>query len=363
MSLNTRYATLVVAAVSIVALSCVAFLVPVPYTTLRPGPTFNTLGDFDGDPMFEFGDDVKTHSVDGRLDFTTVNVSRADAHVTFAEAAKVWLTPNAQVVPDSSAHPDDESEEGSQRRGEMQLSASKQSSQVAALRSAGYTVAEHAEVVSVADDGAAAGKLKKDDEIVAVEDTRTDTSADVVDAVSEHDVGDRVSVRVRRDGDNQEDNKEDNKEDKKNVRIKLGRDPDDSKKPRIGITVGRGFDLPVKITNNVGEQIGGPSAGLMFALAIYDRLESGSLTGGAKIAGTGEVSPEGEIGPIGGVRQKMAGAHQDGAAIFLVPSDNCDTATDGDDFGMRLIRVSTLDEAIDSLEKLADDPKASVPTC
>ena len=123
------------------------------------------------------------------------------------------------------------------------------------------------------------------------------------------------------------------------------------------------FDFPIKITNNVGQQVGGPSAGAMFALAIYDRLTPGSLTGGRVVAGTGEIAPDGTVGPIGGIRQKIAGAADDGAKVFLVPAANCAEAADGDDHGMRLVEVSKLDDAIGSLEKLAKDPQASVPQC
>ncbi len=133
--------------------------------------------------------------------------------------------------------------------------------------------------------------------------------------------------------------------------------------PRIGVGLRSRFDFPIEITNNVGEEVGGPSAGSMFALAIYDRLTPGALTGGLDVAGTGEVSSDGTFGPIGGIRQKMAGAAQDGAEIFLVPTANCADALEGDDRGMRLVKVSTLTAAIDSLEALAKNRKASVPTC
>ena len=105
--------------------------------------------------------------------------------------------------------------------------------------------------------------------------------------------------------------------------------------PRIGITLGTKYDFPITIDNNVGREVGGPSAGAMFALAIYDRLTPGSLTGGRKIAGTGEISAEGVVGSIGGIQQKIAGAAAAGATIFLVPDANCAEAIDGDTKGLR----------------------------
>jgi PDZ domain-containing protein len=139
--------------------------------------------------------------------------------------------------------------------------------------------------------------------------------------------------------------------------------PDNPKLPRIGVSLSTKYTYPFKIDNNVGRSIGGPSAGTMFALAIYDKLTPGALTGGVKVAGTGEMAPDGTVGPIGGVRQKMAGASHHKAKIFLVPTANCAEAADGDNFGLKLVRITKLDDAISSLEALAKDPKAKVPTC
>jgi PDZ domain-containing protein len=163
--------------------------------------------------------------------------------------------------------------------------------------------------------------------------------------------GDTVTIGYVRDGE------------QGTVEIVTRPDAVDKDLPRIGVMLRSVFDFPITITNNVGEQVGGPSAGTMFALAIYDRLTPGSLTGGRKVAGTGEIAADGTIGAIGGIRQKIAGAADGGAKIFLVPADNCAEASSGDDHGMRLVKVSQLDDAIDSLEELADDSKASVPQC
>jgi PDZ domain-containing protein len=81
------------------------------------------------------------------------------------------------------------------------------------------------------------------------------------------------------------------------------------------------------------------------------------------VAGTGEMTSDGTVAPIGGIRQKMAGAADAGAKVFLVPAGNCAEATDGSDHGMHLVKISTLQKAIDALEALAKNPKASVPGC
>ena len=346
-----RYATLVVAGVALVALTCVAFLVPVPYVTMRPGPAFDTLGEIGGEPMFTFGDDVKTYPTSGTLDFTTVSVGRSGTPLSLGEAVAAFFTDDVAVVPHDFVYPDDESDADSRSEGAAQLSGSKDSSRVAALRAAGYTVDGSPEVVDVPKDGAAAGLLEKGDLVDAVDGTRTATTTAVVEAVGKIEPGDRVRLDVVRDGD------------ERTVEVTTRADPADPDVPRVGIVLGTEWDFPVDIENNVGDQVGGPSAGTMFALAIYDRLTPGELTGGRTVAGTGEITPEGRVGPIGGIRQKMAGAAADGASVFLVPAENCAEAADGDDHGMRLVKVTTLEDAIDSLEALAKDPDATVPQC
>ena len=139
-TLSRRYTTMLVAALSLIALTCVALLVPVPYVMMRPGPAFDTLGEFEGKPMFTFDKSVKTYPTDGSLDFTTVSVTRADRNVSLGEAIRAYFGSDNAVVPKSLIYPDDETAEQSTKEGAAQLDSSKDSSRVAALRAAGYTV-------------------------------------------------------------------------------------------------------------------------------------------------------------------------------------------------------------------------------
>lgn len=352
--LSARYTTLVVAAISLIMLTCVAFIVPVPYVTMSPGEPFNTLGKFpddQGKPMFTFGKDVKTYPTTGALYFTTVSVRRADRPLSLAGAVVAYIDPHKAVVPKDLIYPDNETAEQSEAESAAQLSGSKDSSRVAALRAAGYTVTGRPSVAGVAKDGAAAKLLKAGDIFTAVDGTSVATPDQVVKAVGTHQPGETVRLTVERKGTSID------------IPVVTRPDPKDKKIPRVGITIGETYKYPITINNNVGDEIGGPSAGTMFALAIYDKLTPGSLTGGKKIAGTGEMTPDGTVGPIGGIRQKMAGAADKGATIFLVPAANCAEATDGDDDGLELVKVSTLKDAITSLEALAKDPDAKVPSC
>ena len=148
--LGRRYVTLLVAGVSVVALTCVAFLLPAPYVTMRPGPAFDTFGEIGGRQMFTFGKGVKTYPVDGALDFTTVSVTRADTHVSLGSVVEAFLTSDVAVVPRDIVYPDDESAAASKAEGQAQLTSSKDSSLVVALRAAGYRVGERASVAAVA---------------------------------------------------------------------------------------------------------------------------------------------------------------------------------------------------------------------
>jgi PDZ domain-containing protein len=318
---------------------------------MRPGPAFNTLGEFDHQPMFTFGKDVKTYPTKGSLDFTTVSVTRAQANVSLAEAFGAYFDDDTAVVPRSFIYREGESADDAKKQGQAQLSSSKDSSRVAGLRAAGYTVPEVPTIDSVDANGSAKGQLRAGDVIRSVDGRDTSTAKAVVEAVGRVDVGDPVTIGYSRHGA------------KKDVTIVTRPDAKDERLPRIGVKLRSKFDFPIKITNNVGEQVGGPSAGTMFALAIYDRLTPGPLTGGLVVAGTGEIAPDGTVGPIGGIRQKIAGAADDDATVFLVPAANCKEAVDGGDHGLRLVRISTLKSAIDALESLAKDRQASVPRC
>lgn len=349
--MNRRYLTLVVGALALVALSCVAALVPIPYVTLKPGPVFNTLGKFDQKSMITFGDNVKTYPTGGTLDFTTVSVSRADADVHLTTAVRVFLDKKNAVVPRSLIYPEGQSQQESTAESAAQLTGSKDNSTAAGLRAAGYEVPERPVVAMVTKDGAARGKLKSGDVVVAVDGKKSTDGAAVAKAIRDHTPGERTTISVRR-GDRPLD-----------VAVTTTADPADKTVARIGIGIKQTYAFPIKVNNNVGHQIGGPSAGTMFALAIYDKLTPGQLTGGQRIAGTGEIDGNGTVGPIGGIGQKMAGAAADKTKVFLVPASNCKEAAGSDNYGMKLLRIATLNDAIESLKSLANDPKAKVPTC
>jgi PDZ domain-containing protein len=127
--------------------------------------------------------------------------------------------------------------------------------------------------------------------------------------------------------------------------------------------VGYKYDFPIEVSLQLGD-VGGPSGGMMFALGIIDRLTPGDLTGGLHVAGTGTIAQSGEVGPIGGVVQKLYGAKRSGATVFLAPAANCDEIVGNVPEGLRVVKIETLQDALTALEKLSTNNQVeSLPSC
>jgi PDZ domain-containing protein len=193
------------------------------------------------------------------------------------------------------------------------------------------------------------GKLQKGDELVSVNGTPIEGGASLREAITKLDVGATVRLVVRRGG--------------KLVRatVTTVAAPDDGR-PLIGVTTRDRATYPFKVEISL-KDVGGPSAGLMFALGIVDKLTPGSLTGGKFIAGTGTIDDAGHVGAIGGITQKMIGARGKGATVFLSPAGNCAQARKTVPDGLRLVKVSRLTDAVDALEDLTAGRTGELPSC
>lgn len=337
-----RYVTMVLAALSLLVMTTIAFVVPLPYSTIQPGPVHDTLGAFDGREMIQFGDDVEVYDTDGTLFLTTALVSSVDADIRLPYAVMMYLRPNASVIPSRVLNPQEETAEESRERGQVDMERSKANAEVAGLRAAGFEVGEDVVVAGTIQDGPSDGILESGDLVRAVNGTPVETVEAFIAQISQSDIGDEVALTVDRDGEETE------------LSVTTTEDEQNPGRPIVGIQVGVEFDMPIEVDNNVGHSIGGASAGSIFALAIYDRLTPGSLTGGLRVAGTGEIDSAGQIGPIGGVQQKLAGASSARAQVFLVPQANCAAASAAPDFGMVVVGVEDLDAAISALETLGE---------
>lgn len=320
-----------------------------PYVTYEPGLTVNVLGDNDeGKPIIQV-EGRPTFEDDGQLRMTTVYVSQRDAHNTLVELMRDWISRSSAVYPKAAIYPDEGGTvEQDRETGQQEMTSSQDAATAAALTELGYHVTEA--VVAMVEKGTpAVGVLKKGDVILAVDGVKVANSDEVVAAVRSVRAGEPVDLVVRRDGD----------------RRTLSITPQEvDGRPQVGIRVGtQTTDFPVEVTIGIDPSIGGPSAGLMFSLGIYDILTKGSLTDGRAIAGTGTVDATGKVGPIGGIQQKIVGARDAGAELFLVPPDNCDEAVGAPRGDMRLVRAESTHAALEAIQQWVADPDADLPSC
>jgi len=349
-SANRRTISIAVCSVLLLGLLAVSTILPVPYVVLRPGPTENTIGALNGTDVIVI-EGRETFPTDGNLNLTTVSVTSQDRRMYLAEALRAWLDPEDAVVPRGDIYPGDETAEQVRTRNAEQMVTSQQSAVAAALRELDIPVAERVLVDSIVEGAPALGNLEAGDAILAVDGEEVATRDDVIRLITAHSPGDTVSFTVNRFDEQVE----------VEVETVVSTDAGPTR-AFVGFDPQPGFDFPFDVEVTLGEEIGGPSAGLMFALGIVDKLTPGALTGGDFVAGTGTIAPAGEIGAIGGIQQKIAGARDAGATTFLVPAPNCAAAVAAGVSGIRLVRVETLADAVDSLESLAAGGTA-LPAC
>lgn len=348
--MNRRSTALSVAVVCLVALFGVAFLAPMPYVLLSPGPTENTLGTYGGKQVVTIIGH-RTYPTTGQLNLTTVSETRVDYHVRLPQVLEAWWSSDQIVVPRDVVYPPDQSAQQVQRQNTQQMLDSQSTAVVAGLGKLGIE-ALHVKVTKIVPETPAVGVLQAGDVITSIFGKPVATRDDVVVAITDLAPGSPVTLTFERAGASHA------------VSLRTEANPTGLSRSRIGIAVDDEFDPPFEVAINLGQTIGGPSAGLIFSLAIYDKLTPGPLTGGRFVAGTGTIDVDGNVGEIGGIQQKIAGAYDDGAKVFLVPAANCAEAAGSslaDDID--LIRVSTLDEAVRALEGLDAGESTAVTRC
>ncbi len=326
---SRRTLTLLLSTLLAVALLVGALVARVPYVALGPGPTFNTLGDSDGTPVIDV-QGRQSFPDTGHLDLTTVGV-RSD--LSLAEALVGWARRDEAVVPRELVFPPGQSDAQVEAENTRQMVQSQDAATTAALTALGIPIEVTVAEVSAA--SPAVGVLRKDDVLTSVDGSPVTGPAQLRTMIGERAVGADVRIGYRRDGQTAE------------ATLVTTGSTDSPPRPLIGVATGIRYPFTVKIAL---KDVGGPSAGLMFALGIVDKLEPGSLTGGAYVAGTGEITPDGAVQPIGGIQQKLRGARGKGATVFLVPAANCADAAANRPDGLQLIKVSTLDEARRALD-------------
>lgn len=323
-----------VALVPIIVFGALLAVVTVPYVSLGPGPTFDTLGEVEGKKVVDI-EGTTTHPTSGHLNMTTV-AQRDD--LTLGQALSLWMSGSEQLVPRDLVYPPDKSRDDVDKANDEDFKNSEDSAAYAALDYLKYAKAVTVETVT--DPGPSAQKLHDGDAIDAVDGKPVATVDDFTKIISNTKPGQVITVDYRR----------------KNApagvtTITLGSNPDRDY-GYLGIGVRDAPWAPFAITFNLAN-VGGPSAGLMFSLAVIDKLTTGDLNDSKFVAGTGTISADGKVGPIGGITHKMESARDAGATVFLVPTDNCDEARSAPQDGLELVKVGTLNDAVDALNLIS----------
>lgn len=332
--------TAAVSALLFVLAAAVVAMTPLPYVTYAPGETRDLLGSVDGGQVIEV-EGLQTFPTSGSILLTTVNITRPDALVGLPELMYAHGAPDREVFAREFVYPGRSTASEIQARESQELTTSRADASAASLRAAGIDVQQVPMVQSVASAGPAANKLVTGDFVLAVNGHPTASVSAVRTIVEETSVGQPVTFAILRD------------REALAVTIETGASKTQAGLPVWGGTLVMGYSYAPRVTINVDQGLAGPSAGLMMALAVYDLITPGELVGTRIVAGTGSIDGAGNVHEVGGVRQKLAGAQAAGASVFFLPPANCaDLAAVSTP--MRIVSVSTLEDAINSLDALAD---------
>lgn len=334
----------------IVVIAALTMRVFVPVTRYSPGPTYDVLGErSNGEPIVEV-QGHETYPTEGQLRMLTVNTTGPQAKLSLFEVMSAWFNSDFDLYPRKAIFPEPQTNEESRQESAREMVTSQDVAVAAALHALDIATESAPMVVQVITGGASQDILKVRDVLRSVNGVATPTLETLYAELAKLSPGDVVRIGIERE------------REPRTVDITTVAAADDPDRAVIGIFPAVGYVFPFDVNVTVDQGIGGPSAGMIFALSIYDTLTPGALTGGETIAGTGTISATGEVGPISGVRQKIAGAERDGASLFLVPVTNCDEAVEAET-DLRVVPVATLDEAIGVIETYAADADAALPSC
>jgi PDZ domain-containing protein len=331
-----------------------AMFIPVPYVMTSPGPVFNTVGEVNDVELISISG-TQTYPTEGELDFTTVSeFGGPQEGLDMFQAIWGWISPDRRVVPRESVYPEGETEAENTARNVEAFNTSQSYAIAAAMNYLEQPVNEQVIVTSVGIDAPAKDKLRAGDEVLAVDGAVITTPEQVVDAVRSKPIGTDLNFSIMRSGSKLE------------IVVTSSARPDDPATeqdeatiPYVGVGVdvnySAEFDIKFGVTG-----VGGPSAGTMFAIGIIDKLTPGALTQGKIIAGTGTIDPDGNVGEIGGIQQKLIGARDAGAVLFLAPEDNCDEVVGHIPDGLTVAAVASLEDAMDEIDSFINGDQVNV---
>jgi PDZ domain-containing protein len=344
--MSRRSLTLAVAGLAAIAAILVAVFVPVPYVILTPGPTLNTLGrDSSGQQLITITGH-KTYSTSGHLNLVTISYTGGPGSgLNVFQSLRAWLDPSDAVVPESEIFPVGQTAQQTQTQDTEEMAGSQQQATAAALSYLRIGYQTQVEVVDTVAGFPARQALKSGDVIESVDGTAITGDSSLSSVITARPAGTVFQLEVQRAG--------------KTLTVPVASKASGGS-PVIGVDVQEQYKFPFNVQISVGD-IGGPSAGTMFALGIIDKLTADNLTGGKFIAGTGEITAAGQVQAIGGIQQKMVAARAAGATVFLSPASNCSDVRGAVPAGLRIVKVSTLAQAVSELQ--AVKAGKSVPSC
>ncbi|MEU1801944.1 PDZ domain-containing protein [Streptomyces sp. NPDC019937] len=356
-----RTATMLASLLMLIALLCAGVLIPVPYAEMSPGPTYNTLGEHNGECVLQISGHKGCETTGGHLNMTTVRVTGSEYRMNLVEAVYGWLSHDNVVVPHDTLYPDDKTPDEVNQQNAEEFSQSQESAKVAALKALHKKVSSQVIVGAVVKGSPSQGTLHAGDVIKSVDGTAVRQPDDVAKLVTKHKPGEKVTfsiVPAKVAAAAEKSGKRPTEEKRITITTKKA-----GGRAIVGIQAGIDYTFPFKIDIKLAD-VGGPSAGLMFALGIVDRVsKEGDLTGGKFIAGTGTIDDKGVVGPIGGIEMKTIGAREAGAQFFLTPKENCAAAAMDVPDGLRLVKVHTIDDALKALKRIRSGDTAGLPRC
>ncbi|WP_449281583.1 YlbL family protein [Leucobacter sp.] len=341
----------------IAILACVMLLaavVPSPYVIEQPGPVVDTLGEVKIDdepaPVITI-DGARTYPTTGELNLLTVSIlGNPDQPKSWLSLVPALLDPAQRVAPVGEFYPQGVTVEQRETENAVLMDSSQAQSAAAAFRAVGAPVGVELSVAGVSEDGPADGLLETGDRLVSLDGREVEDFDDLRRGIAEAGAGTEIRVGIVRDGEERE------------VRL-TPRLPEGGDQPLIGAMISSAYELPAEVDISLS-QIGGPSAGLVFALAILDRLTPGELLDGRVVSGTGTMTDSGEVGAIGGLAQKMWAAERAGSELFLMPLDNCADLPSRLPAGLRIAPVESLDEAVAAIDALTSgEEPAGIERC
>lgn len=314
----------------------IAWPIKVAYYTLSPGPVYDT-----SDFVSVVGED---EVIGGEMFFLTVSLREANVF----EYVAAQVNPKVDVAPRQNIRPPDVSPEVLRRENLASMRQSKTDAQFVALTQLGYEptyIGTGAVVIETVPDSAADGVLLADDVIIAIDDHEVAFRSDVIDNLADKEIGDRVVLAIERAIEGTGDMAV------VEVEIVLGVHVDDPSRPMVGVLLDNNepiIEFPIEVDMD-SQNIGGPSAGMMFTLEIMNQLTEEDLTGGLRMAGTGTISHDGTVGAIGGVTQKVHAAIDAGATVVFIPANNYDDAVAAAGDNIIVVRIETIEDALDYL--------------